>query len=334
MISRREFLRGLTVAGPATVLASRWEWAAAEPPPETTTLRLAQTPFGVCIAPQYLAEELLRSEGFTDIKYVRKAGRVEANKAVASGEVPITVGSLGPTLIQVDAGDPIVFLTGVHIGCFALFATERIRSIRDLKGKTVSVTELGSGRHVFLASAMAWVGLDPRKDVTFAVHSPAESIRLLAERKIDAYQAFAEEVQELRAKKIGHVILDSTTDRPWSEYFCCMMAVNRDFVRKNPVAAKRALRAILKAANVCALEPDRVARFMVDRGYARDYDYALQTLKALAYTRWREYDPEDTIRFYAVRLHEAGMIKSSPQKLIAQGTDWRFLNELRKELKA
>jgi len=46
------------------------------------------------------------------------------------------------------------------------------------------VTELGSGRHVFLASAMAWVGLDPRKDVTFAVHSPAESIRLLAEGKI------------------------------------------------------------------------------------------------------------------------------------------------------
>jgi NitT/TauT family transport system substrate-binding protein len=39
------------------------------------------------------------------------------------------------------------------------------------------------------------------------------------------------------------------------------------------------------------------------------------------------------VRFYALRLHEAGMIKAIPQKLIAQGTDWRFLNELRKELK-
>ncbi len=180
---------------------------------------------------------------------------------------------------------------------------------------------------------MAWVGLDPRKDVTFAQHPPAESIRLLAEEKIDAYQAFSEEVQELRAKKIGHVILDSTTERPWSQYFCCMMAVNRDFVRKNPVATKRALRATLKAADVCALEPDRAARLLVDRGYARDYDYALKTLKALRYTRWRDDDPEETIRFYALRLHEAGMIKSSPQKIIAQGTDWRFLNELRKELK-
>ena len=93
------------------------------------------------------------------------------------------------------------------------------------------------------------------------------------------------------------------------------------------------VRAILKAADVCAREPARVAQLLVDRGYATRYDYALQTMKELPYGKWREYDPEDTMRFYALRLHEAGMIKSSPQKLIAQGTDWRFLNELKKELK-
>jgi hypothetical protein len=64
-----------------------------------------------------------------------------------------------------------------------------------------------------------------------------------------------------------------------------------------------------------------------------EYDYTLQMLRELPYTRWRDLDPEHTIRFYAVRLHEAGMLKTSPQKLIAQGTDWRFLNELKKELK-
>ena len=39
------------------------------------------------------------------------------------------------------------------------------------------------------------------------------------------------------------------------------------------------------------------------------------------------------MRFYALRLHEIGMLKSSPQKLMAQGTDWRFLTALKKELK-
>jgi NitT/TauT family transport system substrate-binding protein len=60
----------------------------------------------------------------------------------------------------------------------------------------------------------------------------------------------------------------------------------------------------------------------------------LQTLNEVPYDKWREYDPEDTIRYYALRLHEAGMIKSLPNKIIAENTDWRFLNELKRELTA
>jgi NitT/TauT family transport system substrate-binding protein len=112
-----------------------------------------------------------------------------------------------------------------------------------------------------------------------------------------------------------------------------MMAGHREFVRKHPVATKRALRAILKATDICALEPERAARSLVDKGLVQNYAYALQSMQDVPYNRWREYDPEDTVRFYALRLHEAGMIKSSPQKLIAQATDWRFFNELKKELK-
>ena len=99
------------------------------------------------------------------------------------------------------------------------------------------------------------------------------------------------------------------------------------------MATKRALRAILKAADVCAREPARVAQLLVDKGYATRYDYALQTMKDIPEAGWRDYDPEDTVRFQALRLHELGMIKTSPQKLITQGTDWRFLTELKRELK-
>jgi NitT/TauT family transport system substrate-binding protein len=94
------------------------------------------------------------------------------------------------------------------------------------------------------------------------------------------------------------------------------------------------MRAILKATDLCAREPERAARYIVAKGYEPSYDVALEVLKSLSYTRWRTYDPEDSLRFYGLRLHEAGLIKSPPQKLIAQGTDWRFLNELRRELKA
>jgi len=90
---------------------------------------------------------------------------------------------------------------------------------------------------------------------------------------------------------------------------------------------------LAKSADMCALEPERTARLLVDKGYTARYEYALQAIREVPYAKWREYDPEDAMRFYALRMHEGGLIKSSPQKIITQGTDWRFLNELKKELK-
>ena len=127
--------------------------------------------------------------------------------------------------------------------------------------------------------------------------------------------------------------MDTTVDRPWSQYFCCMLGGSKEFVQKYPVATKRVLRAILKATDLCAREPAGMARQMVERGLTEHYDYAVQALSEVPYDRWREYDPGDTIRFFSLRLHEIGMIKSSPQKIIADGTDWRFLDELKRELK-
>jgi NitT/TauT family transport system substrate-binding protein len=333
--TRRRFLGGLTLTGAAGLLGLSPKPVAAEPPPETTTLKLSQGTDSVCVAPQYVAEALLRGEGFTEVHYVKKEGLVQANQALASGEVHLTISFVVNCIIQVETGEPIVTLAGGPVGCFELWAADHIRSIRGLHGKRVGVTQLGSGRHAFFASVLASVGLDPRTDVHLVTAPAAEARRLFTEGNLDAYMPLDVEVQALRAQQVGHVLLNSALDRPWSQYFCCMIAGNREFIQRYPIATKRALRAILKAADVCAREPDRVARFLVDKGYTPRVDYALQMLKNLPYRKWREAnDPEDTVRFYALRLHEVGMIKSIPQKIIAQGTDWRFLSELKKELKS
>ena len=167
---------------------------------------------------------------------------------------------------------------------------------------------LGSSQYVFLAAIAANVGLDPVKDIRWIIPDPAvKPIELFADGKIDAFLGFPPEPQELRARGIGHVIVNSALDRPWSEYFCCMLAGNREFVGKHPVATKRVLRAILKATDLCAAAPERVARRIVDRGFTERYDYALRTLNEVRYDQWRDYDAEDTIRFYALRLHEIGL---------------------------
>jgi NitT/TauT family transport system substrate-binding protein len=178
---------------------------------------------------------------------------------------------------------------------------------------------------------LAYVGLDPRKDVSFV--ETFDGVRLLSEGKVDATLDFPPEPQMMRLRKIGVQIVNTAADRPWSQYFCCMALGNREFVTKHPIATKRALRALVKAANICAAEPDRVVRTLVDRGFLKDYTHSLQALRDVPFKRWREYDSADSMRFYALRLHEGGFIKTNPQKLLAQGTDWRFIEQLKKELK-
>jgi NitT/TauT family transport system substrate-binding protein len=179
----------------------------------------------------------------------------------------------------------------------------------------------------------AYVGLDPHTDIDWIDRSDGDFMEAFARGEVDAFLGFPPEPQELRERGIGHVILNTAKDRPWSQYFCCMAFGNREFVRAHPVATKRYLRAILKAADICATEPELAAQQLVEAGFTGSYDHALQTLNEIPYDRWREYDPEDALRFYALRLHQVGMIMTSPNTLIAAGTDWRFLDELKRELK-
>jgi NitT/TauT family transport system substrate-binding protein len=332
--TRRRFLASAAMASVTSAPRAR-RALAAEGALETTTIRIFGNRPALCVAPQYVAEELLHAEGFTDVRYVGLTATTgaPAAEAVGSGDADFTVSFAAPLAIAIDRGVALTLLSGVHIGCFELFGHESVRSIADLKGKTVGVQGLGSSQHVYAAAMAAYVGLDPTREIHWAINPLVKPTELYEKGQIDAFLGFAPEPQELRARHIGHVVVSSAIDRPWSQYFCCMLAGNREFVRQHPVATKRVLRAILKATDLCVTDPQSVARQLVDRGFTPRYDSAYQALSELPYDKWREYEPEDTLRFYALRLHEAGMVKSSPQKIIVDGTDWRFLNELKRELK-
>jgi hypothetical protein len=214
-------------------------------------------------------------------------------------------------------------------------AVRRATNRDDIWGIALNMSGEAPGETHYFVSAMAsYVGLDPAKDIDWITSSSPKPIQLFADGQADAFLAFPPAPQELRARKIGRVILNTGLDRPWSQYFCCVLVGNADFVRDHPVATKRATRAILKAADLCLAEPKRAAQQLVDRGLTERYDYARSTLEDVPYGTWREYDPEDAVRFFALRLHEAGFIEATPHKIIAEGTDWRFLNEIKRELKA
>ena len=191
--------------------------------------------------------------------------------------------------------------------------------------------------HAVLAIMAAYVGLDPHKDINWVdqhVRRPSP-MELFVDGKIDAFLGFPPEPQELRARKIGHVILNTPRTSPGRSTSAAWWSATGSSSASHPVATKR----------VAAGHPQgsRPLRRRAGAGRAAAGRWRLhasatttrsQTLTELPYALWREFDPEDTLRFYALRLHEVGMIKSSPNELIAEGTDWRFLNELKRELKA
>ena len=99
------------------------------------------------------------------------------------------------------------------------------------------------------------------------------------------------------------------------------------------MATKRAVRAFVKASQLCEADKKRSARLLVERGATDRYDYALKTLEEVPYGAWRSFEPRDTLRFYALRLREAGLVKGTPRELMERGTDFRFIDELRREMK-
>jgi len=305
----------------------------AEPPPEVDRIRLVRAP-GICIAPQYIAEDFLKLEGFQHVEYVEIQRNNTASMLVSDGaDFSLeTVYNIVPLL---DAGHDLKVLAGIHAGCYALIGNDRVEHIRDLAGKRIAISVIGGPEHTFISSMLAYVGMKPQSQVRWVVSgSVADSMRMFMAGDADAFLATAPQPQETDLKKAGRVIVDSTHDRPWSQYFCCMAMATAKFSHRNPVATKRALRAILKASDLCDRDPALAAGILADRGYEPRRAIGLEVLGSLPYDRWRQANPEDTLRFYALRLHEVGMLRNKPEKLIQAGVDWRYLNELKRELKA
>jgi NitT/TauT family transport system substrate-binding protein len=327
--SRRSFMASATL-GAAGLICGR-PALAEEGPPEIASVRLVRDV--TCGAPINLAEELVRAEGFSGITYVDlMPDRTDVQMLIAR-HMDIGVAFAADVVRELDLGTPITVLGGMHPGCLELFAHEPIGSIKDLKGRRVAVSEPSYAQRLTLSVMAAYVGLDPARDITWVTSSTPSARELYEAGNVDAYFTLPPEALDLRTRKIGRVLLRTAADRPWSQYFCCMIVTRADYARKYPAATKRLLRAILKATDFCATEPQLAAERLVGGTSGPDYAAALDLMSDLPYAMWREYDPEDTLRFFALRLHELGFIKSSPESLIAAGSDWRFLNEIKGELK-
>ena len=164
---RRDFLASASLAAAVGVLGIRPSFAD-EGPPETTTIRLSFNTT-ICFAPMDVAETFLRAEGFTDVQYVRTPGGFSTPQIIARGEVDFGSSFGGTVVYHLDAGLPITAVSGLHAGCYELFAREPIHNVSDLKGRRVGIQTLTSSAHLYLSIMAKHVGLDPKADIEWVV---------------------------------------------------------------------------------------------------------------------------------------------------------------------
>lgn len=315
------------------------------PPPETSTIRI--TSVAACDPWAWICEPFLREEGFTDIQYpvAREPGRWDVGTVYAQSHVLAT-----------DVGLPGVAVAGLHTGCVEVFAGPGIATIADLRGKRIGVSlkslpaeatgplaatgargTIPTIDYGFFVSLFAEIGMRPT-DALFVEAGPNGSpFGLFRDGKVDAFITLGHLGSLVRSDptNTARVILDITMDSPWSQYYCCLLIADRDWARANPTAVKRATRAILRAIDEVAGDRTGAARAAIDKKiYPPQVTERLisDTIADLSYD-WRDHEPGDTIRFYALRLAEADLVKKSPQQLIAEGTDFAWFHELRRELK-
>jgi NitT/TauT family transport system substrate-binding protein len=175
--TRRRFLSTLPLAG-ATALFGVCPTALAEEPPETRTIRFAKNA-SICIFPQIYLQSLLRAEGFTEIGYV-EASAERTLEPLARGAADLSINFGLGTILEIDAGSPITILGGVHVGCYELFARESVRSVSELKGKSVG---LETASPALLKLMAANVGLDPEKDFNWVTDRKLKPLELFAAGK-------------------------------------------------------------------------------------------------------------------------------------------------------
>lgn len=348
MVTRREVLRRgvgaaaaltagpfLAACGPAGVSAPTATAAAPTatatlPPPETTSIKLTAAS---CDAAIFGAERYLRDEGFTDVQITDMATPV----AIAAGNAHIGNAFAQTFFNSVEGGPKVVSLGGLHPGCVEIWAQPGISSLKDLKGRSITVTakSLGNLAYSYMAIVLKQAGVDP-KDVNFVVQADANPLQLYLDGKSDAVFVATTGVPALMKNPAnkGHVVHSQVMDEPWKSNNCCFIIASDQWYRANPIAAKRAMRAIYRTADALPADRNDAAKLATDKGLFGGASALANVREAanMVPLDWRTYDLEKAVRFYAPLLTDVGVLKASADDLL-KAVDLKIFKELSTELK-
>lgn len=258
------------------------------------TFKIGTANSGLCAAPLHIAiDKGIFEEEFSKagLKYeVVEIDLMQATSLVVAKKIDATFGLAGGLLPQLDNGLEVSFLTGVHTGCtkFYVKADSPYYSVADLKGKTVGLCGVQDSSTIVWQRKfhdLGYKAYGPEAEFKMAIYGLTDLPIALENGAVDVV-GLHDPVGYLAEKQYGfRNILDTTTDKVFSQEYCCMTFVSSETAEKFPEHTKAFIRAMLKASAFAQAEPYETARLQIENKHVSgDLDQNAAMLKTYNYT--------------------------------------------------
>lgn len=257
---------------------------------------------GIALALGYYEEEGLKA----DIVNVQSE-----YEAIGTGQADIANGHIATELVPIANGVNATTVTGAHTGCKSIFVFKDsgIKSMKDLEGKTVALPAgVGSADQNITFRFLKRDGVDPNK-VKFKQVETGACLQAVENAEVDAAILTDSFVWEADKDGKFEMIRSLSFDDDFNVEACCATFMNNDFIKANPVATKKATRAVQRARQFIQENPEKAVDIMFEKGWATgDRDNAIKFVKSLNFAV-DDATTADTIKKTIADYKEFGFIR-------------------------
>lgn len=249
----------------------------------------------------YYAEAGLTSEGFKGTSYTEALGTQQAT---------VCVGHIATMLVPITNGVDLTFVGGGHIGCKTLYvlADSEYKTTEDLKGTQISVPNgIGASDYNITCLLLDADGINPQTDVNLMQVSSDACVAAMERGEISA--ALLSDTFAYAMVKEGKLkCVRSLLDEDFQDENCCVIAMNRTFVKENPTISKKIVQAVQKAHSWMRENPEEATTLLLDRGWnGGDYEMNVMLNNSLQFGLDQEFS-EKSLREVVGRYVRLGLI--------------------------
>jgi NitT/TauT family transport system substrate-binding protein len=221
---------------------------------------------GLCEAATQIAiiNGYFEEEG-VNYKIINFTGTAEVPVLLASGQIDANQMMLASLGVLLNSGFDARVASGIHKGCLVIAVPvgSDIRSVEDLRGKTIGVPGLGSTPMVISKRVLTRAGIDASDEtgeVEFLAFGPGDLAVAMQNGSVDAIAIVEPGASVLVERGDARIIFDLGVDSKYRDEYCCVMVLNTQFAEGHPDVAARYVRALQKACEFIAQNPELTAR--------------------------------------------------------------------------